>query len=113
MLDLLASAVAATKDRIVEASAKAFLNGKFEKFGAVTKLQLDSKNKTLCIELLLKGESLPVSINVGAYELTERDGASCLVLQRLDASREWVGAVLNEFVAGRPFKLPEGVKGFL
>jgi hypothetical protein len=100
----------AIKDRAVEASVKALLSQKIERFGALTRLQIDSNKKTMIAELALKGEATPILINVDAYELIEGNGSTYIRIQNVTASREWVSSVLSEFVVGRQFKIPAGVK---
>jgi hypothetical protein len=109
MLSKLANALTACKDGAVEAAGKAFLNQQIEKFGAVTRLRLDSKQKTISAELSLKGETTPVTINVDSYEVTQTADGAYIAVRRVHASREWIGALLSELVVGRQFKIPRVV----
>ena len=104
------NAFKAIKDRAVEVSVKALLNHTIEKFGAVTRLQLDSKKKTMFAELALKGDATPILIDVDSYEIIERHGDTYIAVRSVRASREWVGAVLSEFVVDRQFKIPPSAR---
>jgi hypothetical protein len=109
MSNSLSNALTACKDGVVEAVAKAFLNQNLQKFGAVTRLQIDSKRKTMAAELALKGEATPILINVDSYEVLQKAGDTFVVVRSARASREWIGAVVTEFVVGRQFKIPNAV----
>jgi hypothetical protein len=109
MSNSLASALTACKNGVVEAVAKAFLNQKLQKFGAVTRLQIDSKGKTIAAELALKGEATPILINVDSYEVQQKAGDTFIVIRSARASREWIGAIVTEFVVGQPLKIPSAV----
>lgn len=110
MLDSLTNAWAAGKEGAFAAAAKVFLNRKVDKFGSITNLQLDSKQKNLAAELVLKGESTPILIQVDAYEVDEKDGVAWLTVRGIHASREWLNAALNEFLVGRPLQIPAIVR---
>ena len=75
-----------------------------------TSLQIDSKQRTISAQLALKGEAEPIEIKVGAYEVVQESGTTYISFQNLHASKEWIGGVLNEYVAGRRFKVPAVVK---
>jgi hypothetical protein len=109
MSNSFANALTACKDGVVEAVAKAFLNQKLQKFGAVTRLEIDSKRKTMAAELALKGEATPLLINVDSYEVLQKAGDAYIVVRSVRASREWIGAVVTEFVVGREIKIPNAV----
>jgi hypothetical protein len=91
---------------MIEASVKAFINAKIEKFGAVTWLEIDRDHKTIAADLALKGEAAPIWIKASSYQVSERDGQTYFTVRGLEASREWVGAVLNEYLAGREIRVP-------
>lgn len=94
----------------MEATAKRLINQKIETFGSVNSLQIDSRQRTISAELALKGEPQPIAIKIGAYEVIQENGVSYISFQNLHASKEWIGHVLNEYVAGRRFKVPHAVK---
>ena len=105
-----ANALTALKERALEATIKRLLNQKLEAFGSVTSLRIDSTQKTISGQLSLKGETQPIEIKIGSYEVIQENGATYISLQNLQASKEWIGSALNEYVAGRRFKMPNAVK---
>jgi hypothetical protein len=110
MLRSFSDALTGLKERAIEATAKRLINQKIEAFGSVTSLQIDSKQRTISAQLALKGETEPIAIKIGAYEVIQDDGGSYISFQNFHASKEWIGNVLNEYAAGRRFKVPDAVK---
>lgn len=106
MLESLKNIVTGFKEGAVEAGAKAYINRKIQSFGTVTNLQIDSQGKTIALEASLKGEAAPVFVKVVNYEVVSAPGATYLVFARFEASREWLTALLNEYVAGQRLPVP-------
>src|SRR5512133_2297338 len=104
MLESLTNAWSAVKGGAVDAGAKAYLNSKIGRFGSVTQFNLNSKARTIFIEVQLRGEVSPVSINIGAYEVIRREGATFVSVHDVHASREWIGLAVDQYVAGQQFK---------
>jgi hypothetical protein len=101
------------KETVLRAAIKAFINREIEEFGVATELAIDTSKKTMRVELDLKGEASRIQINVGLYELSEKGGEVHLSLQNVTASREWITAVLNKYVVGRTFRLPDAARMLL
>ncbi len=109
MFSSIGKAWSAVKEGAFESAAKLYLNQKIGEFGQVTRFELDRKAGRMFIEAELKGESSPVSIEVGSYEVQSRDGADYLTVRSVNASREWMGIALQQYVVGREFKIPSSV----
>ena len=69
-------------------------------------LQIDSHKKRIWMEVELKGESEPIRIEVGRYELEERDNKSYLVVKELQASREWIDILAKSYFDGYAIEIP-------
>ncbi len=98
------------KEAALQSALKAFINQEIGEYGVVTECAVDTSRKTIRVEAELKGESSPIVIIVNEYELTERDGRVHVSLLNFSASREWITAVLNKYVASRTFQLPDAAK---
>ena len=109
MLKIFANALSAVKDRAIEASAKSLINQKINGIGRVTELQIDSRQKTISAQMVLKGETAPISINIGAYELVQENGVTCISFKGFTASREWISALLNRYLTGHKLQVPNAV----
>jgi hypothetical protein len=103
----------AFKDRAVAAAAKVLINRKIANFGEVTELRLDNQRKTAGLELQLKGEALPISLEIGSYELSAEGNQDFVSLWELRSSREWITIVLNEYIVGKKFPVPPSVRAAL
>lgn len=101
------------KDRGVGLVFETWLAKQIEPYGSVIEFSLDSQRKTFRLEVLLKGESQPVSVTVTEYEVMEDAGKLSLVLKKCAASREWVTLVLQQFVCGKKLLLPDQYAGMI
>src|SRR5512140_1798702 len=113
MFDSLKSIVSALKEGAVDAGAKAYINQKIQGIGEVTNLQIDPRTKTILLEASLKGEVSPVVVKVLQYEIGSAPEAAYVVVKQFDASREWIRAVLNQYVAGQKLPIPGSVRNLL
>jgi uncharacterized Fe-S cluster-containing MiaB family protein len=109
MLKIFTNALSVLQDRAIEASAKSLINQKIEGIGRVTEIQIDSKQKTISAQVALKGETVPISINIGAYELVQENGVTCISFKGFTASREWISALLNRYLTGHKLQVPNAV----
>ena len=99
----------ALKDKAFQVSGKAYLNQKISSFGTVTHLSIDTKSKSLQIEVQLKGEVAPIRLNVGRYALTRENQRALVSVEQVSASREWITLALTQYLVGRPFEIPEAI----
>lgn len=102
------------KDWLVEKAAVAMLNQSILKpYGGLTRLKLDTARRCIAAELQLKGEALPVTIEVREYELVEKDDGPYFVIKAISTSREWLTALARDLAVERMFPIPESVRPFL
>lgn len=102
------SLFANAKDRLMEQAALSYLNSKIiAPFGRATSLRIDSKAKTLNLELELKGESSPVSIELMDYEILNEAGSYFIKVRQARTSREWLTALAEAQLCGRKLPVPE------
>ena len=102
------------KDWLVEKAAVAMLNQSMLKpYGTLTRLKLDTTNRSIEAELDLKGETQPVRIEVHEYELLEESGSSYVIIKSISTSREWLTTLARDFAVGRKFEIPESARPFL
>ena len=104
------NAFTSLKEKALQAAAKAFINRQIEKFGVLTRLEIDSRKRSLRGELELRGEPSPITIQVGSYALSEADGASYITFQDIQSSREWITALLSQYLAGQKLPVPKAVR---
>lgn len=95
------------KDRAVSRALEALGQRYAEKFGKIVELKLDSANKEIHLDILLKGESDPVTIHVKRYDILSEGGRHFIVAGDITVSREWMEALAREYVSGRRFEIPD------
>ena len=98
------------KGKAIDAAARLWLQQKLKRFGTMTSLHIDSKQKTIRLELELKGESTPITVEVDGYELVQQNDETFLRLKNVSTSREWMTVLMREFLPGQQFKVPNALK---
>jgi hypothetical protein len=95
------------KDRVVEQVALAYLNSTLlPVYGRATKLAIDSAAKTIRITAELKGESVPLEIEITDYEFRQ-DGTDYFAkIKGIRTSREWLTALAENHLRNVSLKLP-------
>lgn len=101
------------KDLALSATVKKIINMKIKKFGEVSFLALDSQNKTMELEVLLKGEQELLKAKVHKYSIENREEQYYLVIHNVETSREWLNLVLEEYLHNEEFELPEKYIGVI
>jgi hypothetical protein len=69
-------------------------------YGNMTKLEIDSKNKTIFLELELKGELQPIQVKLSNYKLVQNGNETFIELGEINCSREWMNVLLAEQLNG-------------
>ncbi len=54
-----------------------------------------------------KGETQSITIDIDEYQLITEAGAEFIVVKKAKASREWLTALLEDFVIEKPLALPD------
>jgi hypothetical protein len=76
------------------------LNNKLIKeFGVMTSIFIDSKSKSIAIELELKGEDRPVSIKINGYVVEPKGDGSLMKIGDISFSREWMDVIAKKLIA--------------
>jgi len=94
------------KDTALAKGAKAAINTQIKAYGKMLKLDLDSKNKSISLEVLLDGETEPLQIEVARYELCEEEGKHMLKVYGVQTSRAWINTVASIYLEGKAFEIP-------
>lgn len=101
--------------RFRDSAFRRYLNWKIKCYGTMTKLEIDTENKTISLDLGLKGESQPIRLTVSNYKLVENGKCTFMEVGDVTASREWMNALLAEPVMKETIKklLAKPVPAFL
>lgn len=102
----LRGALGAVKDTGASAAIHRWLQREMTDYGEVLDFKFCSGARSAELHVLLKGETLPLTVHVNDYTVVERDGGDYIVVTSAQASREWVNAVLRKFVINKPQRIP-------
>lgn len=111
--DLLKNVSSGARNMAFEAGAAAWIKRRTRAVREVRHVRVDPQNRTASIELELVGETAPVHVQVGRYELLQRDGEPHIRLFNITSSREWLTILAEELVAGRDIPIPSAVTSML
>jgi len=94
------------KDTALSKGAKIAINSQVKEYGKMLKLDLDSKNKKLTMEVMLEGEKELLYVEVSRYELCEEKGQFILKVYGVHTSRAWINTLAAAHLEGRSFEIP-------
>ena len=97
------------KDRAVALMLKGAWNMKLSKIGKIRQLHLDSGAKKISMEIVLRGESEPIWIEVERYEIVGDE----LYIKEFRSSKEWIEGVFENFLSQKPIKIPAQAARYL
>ena len=77
-------------------------------FGEIHDLRIDTRAKTISLELSLKGEVQIVGVQILDYKFSQDREKTEYYFEVLDiqANRYWIDAILKSFIIGKKFKVP-------
>lgn len=75
--------------------ALVYANKKIKEYGEMVDLRIDSKNKNIELEILLKGEKENIIVRVDKYETIKKDDSIYIKFKNISASREWITVLIN------------------
>ena len=95
-----------SKDVTLAFTTRIAINKKLRSIGEMTELSIDTKNKRVRLRLELLGEQEPVDIDILRYSLKEKGETTCITIEEVSSSREWLTSALREFVVGEDLAIP-------
>ena len=95
------------KDKALSHGARVAINTQMKAYGKVEKLDLDSRRKSIELEVMLEGEIEPLSVHIETYALTETDGLHQLKVSGVITSRAWINTVASAYLEGKAFDITE------
>ncbi|NCC24826.1 MAG: hypothetical protein EOM25_06460 [Deltaproteobacteria bacterium] len=99
--------VRSAKDKTLALVLEKICHRHLREYTDMLEIRLDSDRRTLVVQALLKGEKEPVEIRAEGYTIEARgQGGGTIRFDRVRASREWLDAVVDQYLSGRSFPLP-------
>lgn len=79
---------------IKESIIRFTFNKIMERYGQMLKLDIDSENKSISAEVLLKGEDSPLKVYIGRYEILGGN-ESGIKISQIQTSKEWMTELIQ------------------
>jgi len=105
--DIVKDTVYASKDTTNSKIFKTVINQVIKSYGTVLAFKIDSKDRSFLIEMVLKGEKLPIRIQIDKYEFIKHNDYSAVIIYSLTANREWMQTIMDMFLLNTEFALPD------
>jgi hypothetical protein len=105
-LEMKRNLISRTKDAALRKALLHFLCPRFERYGEIREIDVNTKSKVVTAELTLKGEPIPVVISEARYRIERRDNESWIVFYGIKVSKEWVQNLLDDQFPEISVKMP-------
>jgi hypothetical protein len=99
--------ISRTKDSALRKALLHFLRPRFERYGEIQELDVNTTEKVLTAEVTLKGEPFPFVISEARYRIEKKGDESWIAFYGMKVSKEWVQNLLDDQFAEIPVKLPK------
>jgi len=83
------------------------------KYGKITDLGIDRDIHKLNVYILLKGEDIPIKLNIHKYEIIKNGLTTSFIIKEANSDRDWVNAIINNFILGKEFLVPSKIENYI
>ena len=101
------------KDSGASAAISRWLARELEDYGQLLDFQLNTAGRTVELRVHLKGERDPISVQVDGFDILSEAGRDYVVVRNARASREWVNAVLRNYLINKKHPIPQQYGGLV
>jgi hypothetical protein len=105
-MNFLKNAIKGGKDSAISSAMKILAEKYVSGFAHINTLKIDSFNRSLMAEVLLKGETEPIILTIVGYEIITKGEKRLFVPHAVSASRQWIDTLSKEYLQGRTFEIP-------
>jgi hypothetical protein len=99
-------ALQVSKDATNSTLFKGAMNPFIKSYGQIISFKIDSKDKAMHIEIMLKGEVKPYRVDIPKYKFINEGDKFYVEIIRMNANRYWMDAIMETFLVGQRFELP-------
>ena len=98
--------ISRAKDAALRKALLHYLRPRFERYGEIRELDVDTTAKVVTAELALKGEPFPFLISQARYRMERKSDESWIVFYAIKVSKEWAQNLLVDQFPEIPVKVP-------
>jgi hypothetical protein len=101
------------KDAALEQTLLLFLRPRFERYGEVRHLSLDTTEKRISAEVRLLGDPVPIEISDARYRIEERGESCVLTIFDVRTSKPWLQNLIEDRFPELSVPIPPYVRPLL
>lgn len=101
------------KNAALEQAILSVVRPKLERYGELRRFNLDTDSRTFTAEVMLLGETSPITISEGHYRLEKVGAEPYIVLHNIRISREWAQKALEDNLPEIRIKAPDFIRPFI
>jgi hypothetical protein len=101
-----------SKDRAVSKILALAVAPMIGRYGKLISLRLDTSSRIIDLEILLKGETLPISVRMIDYGMITEGERHFVTCGKVSVSREWMKILAEELLQDKVFELPSKYSKF-
>ena len=109
--DFVKGAISSVKDAGSGMAVEKWLEREIAPYGQLLGFKLNSTDKSILLNVHLKGETHNVEIHIQKYEVVSQGGKDYIVVRQATASREWLRSAAQNFLIGRKLEIPAQYAG--
>lgn len=94
------------KDKALSRTLEVLGRQAVSRYGTLRDITLDSLDRRIEIEVLLKGESSPIRISINRFDIVFEGEEASVVFRDIAVSREWMKTLAEDILKDRPLKMP-------
>jgi hypothetical protein len=94
-----------------ESIAKKYLNHLLKDIGKIINLTIDTKDKMISMEILLKGETENLELVIGKYGISKHN--DFIMLRNIKTNKEWLKNLMDKFIADKKLSVPKKFRSYL
>lgn len=98
MFNKIKKSVRELKDNALSLAITKTCNYYIKEFGEMLKFDLDSQNKKIYLDLMLKGEQESLKVEIKDYEIIVDNDKAYITFKSVVTSREWINTVVETFL---------------
>ena len=94
------------KDKAISKALEVLGRQAVSRYGTLCDITLDSHDRKIDIEVLLKGEPSPIRISINRFDIVFEGEQASVILRDITVSREWMKTLAEDILKDRPFRIP-------